>query len=69
VFYTLHKLLTYSVQKKEDEIFDICSMKSKDGKCVQNFDKHIKEIETAWGIQKQIEYSKMASQDIRCDWT
>jgi len=69
VFCTLHEILTCSGETKEDEIFGICSMNSKEGKCIQNFDKNIKAIETAWGTQTQIEYSKMASQDIRCDWT
>ena len=62
VFYTLHKILIYSRQTKEDEIFGTCSMNG-------NFDKNIEEIETAWETQTQIEYSKMASQYIRCDWT
>ena len=35
-------------------------MNSKENKCFQNFDKNIKEIETAWGNQRQIVYSKMA---------
>lgn len=69
MFYTLHKILTYSSQKKEDEIFGMCSMKSEGIKCTQNFVKNVREIETAWGTQTQIEYSNMASQYIRCGWT
>ena len=69
MFYILHKIVTYNGQTKEDEIFGVCRMKSKEVKCIQNFDKNIKEIETAWGTLTQIEYSKMASQDIRCGWT
>jgi hypothetical protein len=65
VFYTLHKILTYSGQKKEDEVFGICSLKSKEIKRIQNFDKNVREKETAWGTQTQIEYSKMASKYIR----
>ena len=62
MIYTLHKILTYSGQKKEDGLFVVCSMKSKEGKCIQNFDKNIKEIETAWETQTQIKY-------MWCDWT
>jgi hypothetical protein len=67
VVYILHKILTFGGQTKEDEIFGICSMNSEEGKCIRNFDKNIKEIEKAWGAQRQIVCSKMTSQDIRCD--
>jgi len=52
-------MLTYSRQTKKDEIFGIFSTNSKEGKCSQNSDKNVKEIETAWGTQRQTVYSKM----------
>jgi len=54
-------MLAYSGQTKEDEIFGICSTNSKDGKCIQNFDKNINEKETARGTERPTVYSKVAS--------